>query len=674
MGGGGSKPIEPVIIEDEPPAGSEETSIVYPNRPGLPRLDGISRVLANECKNCNLQVLSGISSSSVKISREFGTVSFKQCTRYNTDLKNVRDKKMSFQDFINNLQSGIYYRGQDNGFCEQVVLPSDEAMKMTKIEDYDEGKLRSVRIQQATSGGFSTNTKVRITPSIPFQMRFSAQDEAPIDIPIQTMTLYHPCPIRIESVQPDAVLSLNDPSFGNPSHVILVPLVAKNMPSSSVGFLQKILPQTVSVSESDPASGQYIPKDVPTGQNWKLSQLFDTVVSENGKDFDVKSGFYVWKGMPGLDRVKEPITTSIQGATFTTGFRFKWVDSGKPTPQYILIDTPVACNPADLAILTSRMPVTPPSDAIHAILYSSNPFHRGIVHKQGPPNNCFAKEAREGFTSADLQGAYTLGDKNLQDYVQNNGQEEEACDAWTLWAQTTNGKGFSTQQIIALIFNSTVFVAMCVGAYLAFTAITRLYDVEYSEVAKNIGKLAAVFAKNLQQKAAALQNKLSVGLPMGPGALKGLAAGNMMPSAGLSKLAAGPAASLTAAPGVAIVPPALPIPAAAPAIPMTTPVQGLNEDAAASRIQAAVRGRLANKAANIVSASEPVAQPAAAAPAAVAPAKKTGSVAELTADIESRGTGLPIPRTLGRTLRGEKVTGGIRRGGGHGGLTRRGVR
>lgn len=491
MGGGGSKPIEPVITEDEPPAGSEETSIVYPNRPGLPRLDGISRALANECNGCNLQVVSGISSSSVKVSREFGTVSFKQCTRYYADLKKVREKKMSFQDFKNNLLNGVYYRGQDNGYCEQVELSSEDAMKMNKIEDYDEGKLKSVRIQQATSAGFSASTKARFTPSIPFQLRFSAAGGGPVDIPVRNMTLYHPCPIRIESVQPDAVLCLNDPAFGNPSHVVLIPLVGKNMPSSSAGFLQKILPEVVSVSQSDPSTGQYIGKDIPVGQNWKLSQVFDTIVAENGKDFDVKTGFYVWKGMPGLDRVKE-----VNGLNV----RFKWVDSGKPTPEYIMLDTPVACNPADLAILTSRMPVTPPSDAIHAILYSNNPFQKGIVHKQGPPDNCFAKEAREGFT--DLQGVYGL--------TSTSTQEEEACDPWTLWAQATAGKGFTEQQVKAVIFNLFVFIAMAVGTYLAFSAVLRLYDVEYSELSKNIGKLTAVFARNLHQKAAALKSGIAM--------------------------------------------------------------------------------------------------------------------------------------------------------------------
>lgn len=508
MGGGGSKPSEFTITEDQPPAGSEESSMVYPDRPGMPRLDGISRSLANECNNCSLQVVSGISSSSVKISREFGSISYKQCTRYKNDLKDVREKKLSFQDFLNNLQSGVYFRDLNNGYCEKVELSSEDATKMTKIEDYDEGKLRSVRILQSTSGGFSADTKVKITPSIPFQMRVSAAGEGPIDVPIQTMTLYHPCPIRIEGVQPDAVLSLNDPSFGKPKYVILVPLTAKNTQSPSIGFLQKLLPEAIAVSQPDPSTGQYIPKDVPTGQNWKLSQLFDVIVAENGKDFDVKTGMYVWKGMPSLKRTQE---------STSTGVRFKWLPSGDPSPQYILMDTPVACNPGDLAILTSRIPITRPSDAIHAILYDDNPMQRGIVHKQGPPENCFATEAKESFT--DLQGVYSLTGTSTQ--------EEEACDAWTLWAKATAGKGFTNQQIASVIFNVLVFIAMAVGTYVAFSAVLRLYDVEYSEVAKNIGKLSAVFARNLQQKAAALKSNLSsISLPggIGLGALRNPAA------------------------------------------------------------------------------------------------------------------------------------------------------
>jgi hypothetical protein len=504
MGGGGSKSAPaPTVIEQEPPAGSDEGSIIYPSRGGKPRLDGISRSLANECSGCELQVISGISSSSVKVSREYGFVSANKCRAYATDLKKVRDRMMSWQDFLNNLQAGKYLRFLDNGYCEQVELPAEEAQKVTKVEEFDEGKLRSVRIQQMSSGGFSADTKARFRPSIPFKIRFTAGGSSK-EIVVKTMTLYHPCPLRLEGVQPDAVLSLNDPSFDNPEYVVLVPLVGRNVPSSSVGFLEKIMSQVATVSQPDPASGQYIGRDIPTGANWTLSKLFTVQPSGDG-NFNVVNGFYEWKGMPPLERVR-----SDGPGTIT----YSWIESGTPSPRYIMMDAPVVCNPGDLANVTSLLPVTPALDAVHAVLYNDNPFQRGIVHKQGPPGaTCATKET---FTDAQLQqgysdltGAYALGEQNLQGYLQGGPQEEEACDAWTLWAQASAGKGFTIQQVTTLIFNFMVFIAMAVGAYLAFNAVLRYYDVRYEELSKTIGKLVGVFAKNLSQKASALKQEAS---------------------------------------------------------------------------------------------------------------------------------------------------------------------
>jgi hypothetical protein len=489
MGGGGSKPAEITVIEEEPPAGSGESSVIYPVG-SPPRLDGISRALANECSGCDLQVVSGISSSSVKISREFGAVSEQQCRRYATDLKRVRDKMMSWQDFLNNLQSGRYLRSLNNGYCEQVQLPADEAEKVTKVDDFKEDKLVTLRIQKVTSGGFSASTKAKFTPSIPFKIQVSAGGRTK-GVMIKTMTLYHPCPLRLEGIQPDAVLSLNDPSFDNPDQVVvLIPLVGRNVPSNSVNFLQKIMSQVTAIAVPDPSTGEYVARDIPTGANWTLSKVFDIQPSQAG-NLTVKNGYYSWKGMPPLERK----VTEGPG-TITYG----WTPSGS-APEYIMLDSPVVCSPADLAMVTAQLPVTPSLDAIHAVLYSDNPMNRGIVHKQGPPGaSC---PTRERFTGQqDLQSIYALGDTTLT-------EEEEACDAWTAWASRVAGKQFTTQQVINTVLGSIGFLAMCIGAYFAFYAVLRLYDVEYAEVAKKIGKIVAVFSRNLQQSAVALQNKVS---------------------------------------------------------------------------------------------------------------------------------------------------------------------
>lgn len=548
----------PTVIEQEPPAGSGESSMVYPDRPDTPRLDGVTRSIANDCSKCSLQISSGISSSSVKISREFGEVSEVQCGRYSRDLKRVREKQMSIQDFIGNLQSSRYLRNLQNGFCEQVELPGEEAAKVTKIEEFDENKLLSVRIQKMSSGGFSSDTKAKLEPSIPFELIFNGER-----ISVKTMSVYHPCPLRLEGVQPDAVMCLNDPSFGDPNYVIIVPLVARNSGDPSVGFFDKVLSQIGSVTAPD-ASRQYPVRNVPTGENWTLAKLFNVEPTGDGR-LDVTNGYYEWKGMPALERVREDGPGTIT---------YSWKESGAKSPRYIMLDTPVAISSTAMANIVQALPVTAAQDAIHAVLYNSNPLQRGIAHKQGPPGaNCGAKE---GFT--DLQGVYELGTKASSDaynFSKTMTYDEEACDPWTLWAQASAGKGFTAQQISAMIFNSLVFVAMAIGAYLAFNAVLRLYDVKYSELSIGIGKVTAVFAKNLQQKAAALQQKISVGipgLPMGPGGLKALAAGDVSKLAGseadLAKLAGVPPGLMPPSAGdvstLAGVPPGLIPPAAAP--------------------------------------------------------------------------------------------------------------
>ena len=477
------------MTEQEPPAGSGQSSMIYPNRQGAPRLDGITRALANECATCELSISSGSSSSSVKISRQFGNVSPVQCGRYTKDLKRVREKTMSFQEFITNLRSGQYYRNLNNGYCELIDFPAEA----DSLDKFDEGKLRSVRIQKLSSGGFSTETKAKLEPSVPFEMTFNGEA-----IRIKTMTLYHPCPLRLDGFQPDAVLSLNDPSFEASNYVILVPLVARNTADPSVDFINKIASQLSSVSSPDP-SGQYPIRQIPTGSDWTLSKVFSIEPIGDGS-LAVTNGYYEWKGMPALDRVREETPEVIS---------YVWKESGAPSPRYIMLDSPVAIASGSLASITQSLPVTPSSDAIHAVLYSDNPFQRGIVHKQGPPgSSCRTKE-----TFTDLQGAYGLGTQ----------EEDEACDAWTLWARASSGQSLSTAQILELVFNISLFFAMLVGAYVAFTAITREYDQKYVWFSEGVGKVVAAFAKSVQQKASVIRGLTNPRAGMTPASTNSLA-------------------------------------------------------------------------------------------------------------------------------------------------------
>jgi hypothetical protein len=421
----------------------------------------------------------------VKLSREFGEVTDLQCKRYKDDKKRVTDKKMSFQDFLGNLKAGKYMRNLENGYCEQVTISDEDSSKLKGINELDENKLQSVRIQKVSSGGFSSDTKAKLTPSIPFKLTFNGQE-----ITVKTMSVYHPCPLRIEGVQADAVFSLNDPSFDDGSgYVILIPLSAKNTADPSIEFFDRILPQVNALMIPE-ATGQYMTRNVATGTNWSLNKVFTAGATDNGS-FQVQNGYYEWKGMPTLERVKSESTNydtigggglfNLPGVRVPTGstVTYSWKESGKPPPRYIMLDTPVAISASSLSSITQTLPVTPASDAVHAVLYSSNPLDRGIVHKQGPPNPACARES----------------------FADMNGVKEEFCDAWTAWAQTSEPKGFTTQQIFEWIFKILIFVAMGVGAYLALAAVLRLYDVELSNVSTGLGKITAVVFKSLKQKA-----------------------------------------------------------------------------------------------------------------------------------------------------------------------------
>ena len=510
MGGGGSRPApQPTIVEEDPPAGSGESSIIYPNRAGTPRLDGLTRSMANECDGCNLQVTMGITSSSIKLSREFGEVTDLQCKRYKDDKKRVTDKKMSFQDFLGNVKAGKYLRNLDNGYCEQITMTEEDAKKFKNIGEFDENKLQSVRIQKVSSGGFSSDTKIKLTPSIPFKLTFKGQE-----IDVKTMSVYHPCPLRIEGVQPDAVFSLNDPSFDDKSeYIILIPLTAKNTADPSIALFDKILPQINALMVPE-ATGQYMTRNVATGANWSLASIF-TPSTRNGDSFEVKNGYYEWKGMPTLERVKSETAGYWYG---TTTISYSWKESGKPSPRYIMLDTPVAISSSSLSSITQTLPVTPSTDAVHAVLYNSDPLRRGIVHKQGPPNPACPRE----------------------NFADMNGVKEDFCDDWTAWAQDTKTTGYTTQQIFTLIFNVLVFVAMAVGTYLAFSAILRLYDIELKNVSAGLGKITAVVFKSLKQKVGEMKGMTS-GLG-GLGGLLALSRGKPISQDQIAKLQANPAA------------------------------------------------------------------------------------------------------------------------------------
>jgi hypothetical protein len=217
---------------------------------------------------------------------------------------------MSFHDFITNLQAGNYSRPiakTDRGeFCEQVFFNDEDAAKVTDLASFDANasKLKNVRIRQVTGGGsFSSGTKAKFRLSLPIKAKYVAQLQkinAPVtqlglvavpvasshagsghgdtpvyeDISISMLTMYHPSPLRIENVQHDAVLSLNDPSDPTAKTVILIPLKASNTGDESGDFFNKIAKHLTTITVPDSVTGLYPETDIPTGNDWNIKSVF----------------------------------------------------------------------------------------------------------------------------------------------------------------------------------------------------------------------------------------------------------------------------------------------------------------------------------------------------------------------------------------------------------------
>lgn len=97
MGSGSSKQGEATIqvFREDP----------YPPQQGLA---GVSVGGAQGCSRCVLKVNAGVSTSSVKLRREYGSVSASECKQYGQDADAVRGKRMAFAEFKRNLMNGKY--------------------------------------------------------------------------------------------------------------------------------------------------------------------------------------------------------------------------------------------------------------------------------------------------------------------------------------------------------------------------------------------------------------------------------------------------------------------------------------------------------------------------------------------------------------------------------------
>jgi hypothetical protein len=195
-----------------------------------------------------------------------------------------------------------------------------------------------------------------------FLSSIEAGREPPSQI-IDVMSIYHPFPLRLDSikggpVQYDACLQLgefpSDKYKGN-SAVVLFPLKVSRNPGDKGKFIDDIASKITDIlgQQPDPITGY---PDIPasTGSNWSIE---DILFMKDKAGQTVSRAFYAW----------------INKTPFQVGV--------------VVMAEPVYISENNMANI-KRLPITPPSDVIHEIgtpiLYKPGP----VFDEEGNPQPC----------------------------------------------------------------------------------------------------------------------------------------------------------------------------------------------------------------------------------------------------------------------------------------------
>jgi hypothetical protein len=490
---GGSQSIESVVYEEP-----------YPGTVGA---SGLSLSQAEKCNACRLGVNTKITTSNVKLKREQGAISIADCKRYAEDVARVNAKTLSVSDFLARLQAGRYSELTSNNtvsgeqYCQELSITDTDAAPMRESGLADASKFKRGRIRKVANASFSEETKAKFIPSIPFEMSFTAKKAAMgvggrpeyrdvnDSFTVSQMTLYHPAPIRIDSIQADAILSLNDPSDTAAKYIVLIPLRAVNSGNPSNEFLSRIVRHLYNIKEPRPDTGEYAETTIPTGADWSLNNLF-TLTGNEGSSL-VKNGFFTWTGVGGYERVNKG--TRVEGFRFITTVGWKPTE-GLSAPQYILLDTPLDMNTEDMTTLTQSLPVTPPSDAIHSIPPQTNLVYYKAAESPAPDTmtgkqSCGIGNVCEGFATGEMDPSFVRNCPGAK------------CDPFLQNASRSQGGEYlNTQRMVGFLFNFFLFIAMLVGGYIALSMIRDDYDLTIRNFSEQLGQVVAVWTSGLAQK------------------------------------------------------------------------------------------------------------------------------------------------------------------------------
>lgn len=350
-------------------------------------------------------------------------------------------------------------------FCERIMFTDEDARRVNSIEDLEKNsdKLQSIQIQRVSIRSYSSSTKLNLVPSIPFKFRFNGQD-----IDVRRMTLYHPCPVRIENRQYDAVLSLNDPVDTSASHIVLIPLEGVSVGGGpSANFFGKIASYIPGILKPN-SDGVYESIDVPTGANWDLTNIIQT--QPEGTVNTVKSGYFVWTGEPTFERfLKGRVPAPL---TLPDTLVYGWRRSGGRTPTYIMMQYPSKIGSFDLQTIR-MLPVTPAPEAIH-------PIPSTYYYKPGPP----PKDSPAWFSFS----------KKCSKKEKFTVSEEDICDPFAAIERTSK---MSTDDMINIVIGVLSAMAVFIGVYFALKYATGPLGEFFKKIGEKLGRAMGGMKKEL---------------------------------------------------------------------------------------------------------------------------------------------------------------------------------
>jgi hypothetical protein len=159
---------------------------------------------------------------------------------------------------------------------------------------------------------------------------------------VNQMAIYRPCPIRVDNIQADAVLSLNDYSDPTATHVVLIPISSGLTYGSAGDFIGRIV-QNLNAFTVDENTGAYQPITVPVGNDWSLTRVLP--VGRGPENNEVAVSYFQWSTTE-LERYPRINTPSL--------LRYGW------RPKQGGITTIMIYEPVRVSYLTSSYIATLP--------------------------------------------------------------------------------------------------------------------------------------------------------------------------------------------------------------------------------------------------------------------------------------------------------------------------